>query len=73
MKGKDSLENKKGPLWAMLQKVEGDKVTFEYVNDTAVSVKVMGSFDNWETGISMTKNETGLWTATLENLPYGIY
>jgi cell division protein FtsW len=26
MKGKDSLENKKGPLWAMLQKVEGDKV-----------------------------------------------
>ena len=58
---------------AVSPKVEGDKVTFEYVNDTAASVKVMGSFDNWETGISMTKNEKGLWTATLENLPYGIY
>lgn len=26
MKGKDSQENKKGPLWEVLQKVEGDKV-----------------------------------------------
>ena len=26
MNSKDSQENKKGPLWAMLQKVEGDKV-----------------------------------------------
>ena len=26
MKGKDIQENKKGPLWALLQKVEGDKV-----------------------------------------------
>ena len=26
MKGKDTFENNKGPLWAVLQKVEGDKV-----------------------------------------------
>jgi cell division protein FtsW len=26
MKGKDTFENNKGPLWAFLQKVEGDKV-----------------------------------------------
>ncbi len=49
------------------------KVTLRYQDDEAVSVHVVGSFNNWRPGASeLQKSGKGLWTITL-SLPPGVY
>jgi len=43
---------------------------FLYADHGESSVKVMGSFDNWTTGVPMTKQGT-LWQATVPDLAWG--
>ena len=52
--------------------VEDSSVTFQYKAADATTVAVYGSWDDWETETPMTKNEYGVWSVTLENIPNGI-
>lgn len=59
------------PLVAVSPKVSGTSVTFEYIGD-ANTVCVAGSFNDWNTtATSMTKNDKGIWTVTVENVTPG--
>lgn len=51
--------------------VKDGKVTFNYVSSTASKVEVFGNFNEWKSGIEMTK-EDGVFTYTME-LPNGEY
>ena len=64
-----------GVKLAVSPRVSGNKVTFEYVNDGATSVEVRGTVPgaSWEKGISMAKNDLGIWTVTVENLEPAVY
>ena len=53
--------------------VNGTSVTFQYKNDSASSVEVRGSMNDWASGYTMTKNANGIWTATLSDLEPGSY
>ena len=49
-------------------------VTFNYGDDSATSVSVAGSFNGWSaTATPMTKNDEGVWTATVDGLEAGEY
>lgn len=50
-------------------------VTFEYVNISATSVEVRGTIPgaSWDSGIQMTPNAKGIWTATVNNVDPGVY
>ena len=51
-----------------------NSVTFNYGDNSATSVSVAGSFNEWSaTATPMTKNAEGVWTATVENLEAGEY
>ena len=54
--------------------VTGNSVTFNYGDNSAESVSVAGSFNDWSTTATlMTKNDKGVWTATVSNLASGDY
>ena len=53
--------------------VDGTSVTFQYKNDSAASVEVYGSWNEWASGTTMTKNANGIWTATLSDLEPNSY
>lgn len=54
--------------------VADSSVTFNYYNETATSVYVAGSFNEWSTTANqMTKGEDGVWTTTITGLAAGDY
>ena len=55
--------------------IDGSSVTFQYKNADATSVKVYGTMsnDSWQTGYSMTPNEYGVWSVTIENVTPAIH
>ena len=52
--------------------VAGNSVTFNYGDNSATSVAVAGSFNDW-TPAAMTKGEDGVWTLTVKDLDSGDY
>ena len=60
---------------AVSPRINGTTVTFEYVNGSATSVEVRGTVTgaSWSSGIAMSKNDKGIWTATVENLTPAVY
>lgn len=44
-----------------------NRVTFEYKNPDALSVQLVGDFNQWKIGVTpMSKNDDGIWTVTRE-------
>ena len=52
--------------------ISGNSVTFRYYAPDAASVSVAGSFNDW-TVTTMAKNDKGIWSLTVEDLPSGDY
>jgi serine protease AprX len=49
------------------------KISFYYHNDTANSVALVGSFNDWKTGLLFGRNGHGIWKAEIPMLPQGTY
>ena len=51
--------------------VDGTSVTFQYMDGYAEAVYVAGTMNDWA-HVAMEKNNSGVWSLTMENVPYGI-
>ncbi len=49
------------------------KITFYYHDDSAYSIALVGSFNNWTTTLLLTRNGTGIWKVEIPMLPKGTY
>ena len=62
-----------GDSIAISPKVDGTSVTFQYKAPNASAVEVRGTMCGWEDGkgVSMSKNEYGIWSVTVSNVTPG--
>ncbi|HOK40090.1 MAG TPA: ABC transporter permease subunit [bacterium] len=48
-----------------------NKVIFEYINPSAQTVTIAGTFNNWDKEKNQLKNDNGIWRIELNDLPAG--
>ncbi len=58
---------------AISPKVDGNTVTFQYKGATTDTVVLYGTMNAWASGYTMTCNEYGVFSVTLNDVPYGIH